>query len=76
MRLDRRFQFVLLYIERIILFKTTSIVERVDRYSNKCRRIVDAISRYNYKRLLEILDNYRFGIYNRQFYKSINTMRN
>ncbi len=72
----KRLQSATLHIRRIILLKTTFIVEWFNQNDHKHQNIIDAISRHNYKKLSRISNNDRFNLHNRWYHKQINKMWN
>ncbi len=63
-------------MRRIILFKTTFIVEWVNWNDHKHQCIANIISRHNYEKLLRISNDNKFNLHNREHHKQIDTMQN
>ncbi len=72
----KRLQSASFHMREIILLKTAFIVKWFNWNDHKCRCIIDAISRHNYKRLSEISNDNRSDLHDRWHYASINTMWN
>ncbi len=72
----RKLQSASLHMRRIILLKTTFIVEWFNWNDHKHQSIIDAILRHNYERLSRILNNDKFNLHNRWHHKQIDKMQN
>ncbi len=72
----KRLQSALLHIRRIILLKTTFIIEWVNWNDYKHWCIASIISRHNYERLSRILNNNKFNLHNKEHHKQIDMMWN